>query len=166
MFEVETYKRFLALLDNYSRETGVEEVVTAEELREDAAFLQAIMRTKPMQVGRLCTRVASVPFAVVVDPVHSHQAVSHVDLHTHHACPGVLAHGRGCERVCIVTVDVASPCVASTYTRTSSKSTSRNRTSQPSSGSWIHCGSRCIDGERPDRSSVLWGLVLPRACAP
>ena len=50
VFEVETYKRFLALLDNYSRETGVEEVVTAEELREDAAFLQAIMRTKPMQV--------------------------------------------------------------------------------------------------------------------
>jgi poly(U)-specific endoribonuclease len=43
-----TYTAFFALLDNYSREVGVAEVVTAEERREEAAFLDAIMATAPM----------------------------------------------------------------------------------------------------------------------
>jgi len=43
-----TYTTFYALLDNYSREVGVAEVVTAEEVQEEAAFLDAIMATAPM----------------------------------------------------------------------------------------------------------------------
>lgn len=40
-----TTKTFIALLDNYERETGVAEVVTREEKRENAAFLDALCHT-------------------------------------------------------------------------------------------------------------------------
>ena len=43
-----TYTTFYALLDNYSREVGVAEVITSEERKEEAAFLSAIMKTAPM----------------------------------------------------------------------------------------------------------------------
>eukprot|EP00937_MAST-01D_sp_MAST-1D-sp2_P003546 g3546.t1 len=44
-----TYRAFVALLDNYERETGVAEQVTAEERAEEAAFLSAVLRTRPMR---------------------------------------------------------------------------------------------------------------------
>jgi poly(U)-specific endoribonuclease len=49
VWQVETFKRFADLLDNYSREVGVTEVVTSEERAENMLFLQAVMRTAPMQ---------------------------------------------------------------------------------------------------------------------
>lgn len=44
-----TYKTFLALLDNYSAATGVAEVVTAEERKENRDFLEAVMATPVMK---------------------------------------------------------------------------------------------------------------------
>jgi hypothetical protein len=44
-----TYQAFVALLDNYSKETGTAETVTDAERREVWAFLKAIMQTGPMQ---------------------------------------------------------------------------------------------------------------------
>lgn len=44
-----TYKTFIALLDNYSAETGIKEVVTNTELTEVKLFLRSVMETKPMQ---------------------------------------------------------------------------------------------------------------------
>lgn len=49
VFQRPTYKAFLLLLDNYTSETGVAEVVTEEERRETWAFLDAVMATKVMQ---------------------------------------------------------------------------------------------------------------------
>ena len=49
VFEVETYHRFLNLLDNYNRDVGVEEIVTDSERKENLLFLRAIMKTKPMK---------------------------------------------------------------------------------------------------------------------
>lgn len=43
------YEAFIALLDNYSAETGIEEVVTDTERAEVKHFLHAVMETKPMQ---------------------------------------------------------------------------------------------------------------------
>lgn len=48
-FKRPTYKTFVALLDNYERETNVAESVTPEEERENWAFLDAIMDTRPMK---------------------------------------------------------------------------------------------------------------------
>ena len=48
-FKRPTYSAFIALLDNYSAETGIEEVVTDAERREVWNFLNCIMETKPMQ---------------------------------------------------------------------------------------------------------------------
>ena len=44
-----TYASFIALLDNYSANTGVSEVVTAEEKAENAKFLNLVMDTAVMQ---------------------------------------------------------------------------------------------------------------------
>ena len=44
-----TYKAFIALLDNYTAETGVAESVSYNERKENWAFLRAIMQTAPMQ---------------------------------------------------------------------------------------------------------------------
>ncbi|XP_062510215.1 uridylate-specific endoribonuclease B-like [Corticium candelabrum] len=44
-----TYRSFIALLDNYERETTVPETVTPEEERENWTFIDAIMETEPMK---------------------------------------------------------------------------------------------------------------------
>ena len=44
-----TYKYFVALLDNYTGQTGEEEHVTSLERREMDLFLKSIMQTAPMQ---------------------------------------------------------------------------------------------------------------------
>lgn len=44
-----TYRTFYFLLDNYVAETGVAETVTAEERKENSAFLDAICETPVMQ---------------------------------------------------------------------------------------------------------------------
>jgi poly(U)-specific endoribonuclease len=48
-FQRPTYAAFIALLDNYSAETGVAEVVSDAERSEVSTFLNAVMETKPMQ---------------------------------------------------------------------------------------------------------------------
>lgn len=47
-FEKPTFKTFINLLDNYVASTGVAEVVTNEEKRENMEFLNAIMNTPVM----------------------------------------------------------------------------------------------------------------------
>lgn len=41
----------MKLLDNYERSTGVAEKVTADEVTENNAFLDAILDTSVMKVG-------------------------------------------------------------------------------------------------------------------
>ncbi|XP_065186285.1 poly(U)-specific endoribonuclease-B-like [Sycon ciliatum] len=48
-FSIATFKAFYALLDNYEKETGVAEVVTSEEKRENWHFIDELMKTKPIQ---------------------------------------------------------------------------------------------------------------------
>lgn len=48
-FSRPTYKAFIALLDNYSAQTGVKEAVTNLEKQENWTFLRAIMQSGPMQ---------------------------------------------------------------------------------------------------------------------
>lgn len=48
IFEKNTFKLFLTLLNNYERETGIVEQVTQEEKRETWEFLSAIVETAPM----------------------------------------------------------------------------------------------------------------------
>ena len=47
-----TWAAFGRLLDNYDRSVGVDEVVTREKLRQDAAFLDAILRTPCVEYAR------------------------------------------------------------------------------------------------------------------
>ncbi|XP_032830908.1 poly(U)-specific endoribonuclease-A-like [Petromyzon marinus] len=47
----DTYKTFIALLDNYEEQTGTTETVTAEEVRENHRFLDAVMQTAVMQIA-------------------------------------------------------------------------------------------------------------------
>ena len=47
--EKKTYRTFIALLDNYEKETKVPETVTPQEERENWAFLNAIVETKVMK---------------------------------------------------------------------------------------------------------------------
>lgn len=63
MFRRPTYKAFIGLLDNYSAETGVEEVVTNEERAEVKQFLKAVMETKPLQYCHkyLCAKQSDIP---------------------------------------------------------------------------------------------------------
>ena len=42
---------FIALLDNYERETGRAEVVTQEEINENRRFIDLIMETEPMKIA-------------------------------------------------------------------------------------------------------------------
>ena len=42
---------FIALLDNYERDTGCGEIVTNEEIRENCAFIDCIMETEPMKIA-------------------------------------------------------------------------------------------------------------------
>jgi poly(U)-specific endoribonuclease len=51
-----TYKTFIALLDNYSAETGVQESTSNAERREVQDFIAAVMQTKPMQYCHLYCR--------------------------------------------------------------------------------------------------------------
>jgi Endoribonuclease XendoU len=51
-----TYKTFIALLDNYNAETGVQESVSSAERREVQDFITAVMQTKPMQYCHLYCR--------------------------------------------------------------------------------------------------------------
>lgn len=46
---IKTYSKFLDLLDNYEKSTGVTESVTAEELAENYRFLDAILQTEVMK---------------------------------------------------------------------------------------------------------------------
>jgi poly(U)-specific endoribonuclease len=46
-----TFKAFIALLDNYESETGVEEVVTNEERKENWTFINAIFDTTCMKLA-------------------------------------------------------------------------------------------------------------------
>jgi poly(U)-specific endoribonuclease len=48
-FQRPTYKAFMALLDNYSSQTGIKETETSVERREIDQFLQSILQTAPMQ---------------------------------------------------------------------------------------------------------------------
>lgn len=48
-FKRPTYRTFIALMDNYSAETGTAETITSAEQAEIWAFLRAIMQTAPMQ---------------------------------------------------------------------------------------------------------------------
>ena len=52
-----TYKTFIALLDNYESETGLEEVVTEKEHDENWAFLDAIMETNVMKIAHRFDRM-------------------------------------------------------------------------------------------------------------
>ena len=52
----------MALLDNYEASTGRDEEVTQEEVRENRAFIDAIMETKV----RLCTIIL---YTGIVSPV-------------------------------------------------------------------------------------------------
>uniref|UniRef100_A0A1I7YLK0 Endoribonuclease n=1 Tax=Steinernema glaseri TaxID=37863 RepID=A0A1I7YLK0_9BILA len=47
LFRKDTYEKFIALTDNYDRNTGNEEVDTTEEKQEVDAFLNAIFKTAP-----------------------------------------------------------------------------------------------------------------------
>eukprot|EP00571_Detonula_confervacea_P009856 CAMPEP_0172301444 /NCGR_PEP_ID=MMETSP1058-20130122/3332_1 /TAXON_ID=83371 /ORGANISM="Detonula confervacea, Strain CCMP 353" /LENGTH=513 /DNA_ID=CAMNT_0013011561 /DNA_START=7 /DNA_END=1548 /DNA_ORIENTATION=+ len=49
VFQRPTFNAFRSLLDNYSAYTGDEEEVSQKELRENRAFLNAIMETAPMK---------------------------------------------------------------------------------------------------------------------
>jgi poly(U)-specific endoribonuclease len=42
---------FIALLDNYERDTGRAEVVTQEEINENRRFIDLIMETEPMKIA-------------------------------------------------------------------------------------------------------------------
>ncbi|XP_029908800.1 uridylate-specific endoribonuclease C [Myripristis murdjan] len=46
---ITTYSRFMKLLDNYERSTGVSEQVTAEEVTENNLFLDAVLQTGVMK---------------------------------------------------------------------------------------------------------------------
>jgi len=48
-FRRPTYKAFIALLDNYTAQTGQRETVTNTERKENWTFLRAIMQSGPMQ---------------------------------------------------------------------------------------------------------------------
>ena len=49
VFRRPTYRAFIALLDNYTAETGEAERVTSSERKENFDFLNAILETAPMQ---------------------------------------------------------------------------------------------------------------------
>lgn len=49
VFSRPTYKTYLALLDNYTAETGIQETITNTERQENWNFLRAVMQTGPMQ---------------------------------------------------------------------------------------------------------------------
>jgi len=49
LFRRPTYRSFIALLDNYTAQTGVAEKVDAQERRENQNFIDAVMQTGPMQ---------------------------------------------------------------------------------------------------------------------
>jgi len=52
LFERETYKRFYDLLDNYESNTGVEEVMTHQEIIEMKKFIDIIVETEPMKIAK------------------------------------------------------------------------------------------------------------------
>ncbi|KAM4700919.1 uridylate-specific endoribonuclease isoform 2-T2 [Discoglossus pictus] len=49
LFSRPTYATFIKLMDNYDRKTGTDESYTADEIKEQEAFLQEIMKTKLMK---------------------------------------------------------------------------------------------------------------------
>lgn len=48
-FRKPTFSRFCSLLDNYNPQEGYKEVVTSQELQEQAAFVEEISRTAPIK---------------------------------------------------------------------------------------------------------------------
>ena len=58
-----TWSTFTQLLDNYQRSVGVDEVVTREKLRQDAAFLDAIMHTPCVEYARKYLKAKGLPDA-------------------------------------------------------------------------------------------------------
>jgi len=74
-FRRPTYKAFIALLDNYSANTGVAEVVTSHEKKENKTFLNAIMQTGPMQFCHkyCCANNSDVPRSInkFIDLLHN-----------------------------------------------------------------------------------------------
>ncbi|XP_053321155.1 poly(U)-specific endoribonuclease-A-like [Spea bombifrons] len=48
---IKTFSAFMSLLDNYEMSTGVQEVVTAEEIAENNRFLDAILETRVMKLA-------------------------------------------------------------------------------------------------------------------
>ncbi|XP_008301002.1 poly(U)-specific endoribonuclease-C-like [Stegastes partitus] len=50
---ITTFSRFMRLLDNYERSTGVTERVTTEELTEINLFLDAVLETQVMKCNRM-----------------------------------------------------------------------------------------------------------------
>ncbi|KAM9388103.1 uridylate-specific endoribonuclease [Phaethornis superciliosus] len=48
---IKTFATFIALLDNYETSTGVEEVVTPEEIAENNCFIDAILETEVMKLA-------------------------------------------------------------------------------------------------------------------
>lgn len=57
LFRRPTYRSFIALLDNYSAQTGESEKVTSNERRENQQFIDAVMQTGPMQFCHSYCRV-------------------------------------------------------------------------------------------------------------
>ncbi|XP_058189887.1 uncharacterized protein LOC131307414 isoform X1 [Rhododendron vialii] len=49
IFRKPTFSRFCSLLDNYNPQEGYKEVVTSQELQEQAAFVEEISRTAPIK---------------------------------------------------------------------------------------------------------------------
>ncbi|KFO98138.1 Poly(U)-specific endoribonuclease-A, partial [Calypte anna] len=48
---IKTFATFISLLDNYEASTGVEEVVTPEEIAENNCFIDAILETEVMKLA-------------------------------------------------------------------------------------------------------------------
>lgn len=62
IMKMPTYKRFIALLDNYSSETGVPEEVTEEEIKENWDFLNEVMKTEVMKKAhKYLSKLGKVP---------------------------------------------------------------------------------------------------------
>lgn len=49
LFKKPTYAAFLNLLDNYDRKTGIDEIYSPQEVKEQEHFLQEVMKTKPLK---------------------------------------------------------------------------------------------------------------------
>mmetsp|Transcript_3736 Transcript_3736/g.10032 ORF Transcript_3736/g.10032 Transcript_3736/m.10032 type:complete len:480 (-) Transcript_3736:172-1611(-) len=97
-FRRPTYKAFIALLDNYSAETGIAEVVTNTERREVSTFLRAIMQTGPMQFCHKYCR-ANAPDKVPSDRDGFMKLLHKIWFELYHRSRGGRADSSGFEHV-------------------------------------------------------------------